>query len=148
MKSEGIMEIITAAGRKAGCLKIRYAVFVDEQGVPFELEKDGYDDDGAPCEHYLITESGKCVGTFRVILDEGSAAHIGRFCVLPEYRKKGYGAAALAFAQKEYAARGYEKLVLGAQCHAVPFYEKCGFNVVSDVYDDAGIPHRDMEKKL
>ena len=142
------MEIINAGGRKNDCLRIRYKVFVSEQGVPLELEKDEYDEHGAPCDNYLIEDNGEAVGTFRVILDEGTSAHIGRLCVLKEFRGRGYGAAALGFCAEEYCRRGYEKLVLGAQCHAIPFYEKCGFTVVSDVYDDAGIPHRKMEKRL
>ena len=37
------------------------------------------------------------------------------------------------------------KVILSAQEHAVEFYKKQGFTVVSDVYSDAGIPHFDME---
>ena len=142
------MNIIKAEDKIAECLKIRCDVFVVEQGVPLSLEADEYDDPGAPCDHFLIVDGEDIVGTFRVILDEGSAAHVGRLCVVKDRRGRGYGAAALEFAAKEYAARGYEKLTLGAQCHAIPFYEKCGFAVISDVYDDAGIPHRKMEKIL
>ena len=40
-----------------------------------------------------------------------------------------------------YAIRSY-------YVHAIPFYEKLGFTVCGPVYDDAGIPHRDMEKPL
>ena len=142
------MNIINAENKIADCLKIRYAVFVSEQGVPPDLEKDGYDEPGALCEHFLIEDGGAFVGTFRVLLDEHDAAHIGRLCIIPECRGRGLGRAALEFAAREYGRRGYKKLVLGAQCHAIPFYEKCGFSVVSDLYYDAGIPHRNMEKIL
>ena len=142
------MTIINANDRIADCLAVRYAVFVDEQGVDPDVEKDGYDEPDSPCDHYLIEEGGSLVGAFRVLLDEGDAAHVGRLCVLSTYRGKGLGSAALAFASREYAAKGYAKLVLGAQCHAVPFYEKCGFKVISDIYYDAGMPHRKMEKLL
>ena len=37
------------------------------------------------------------------------------------------------------------KIELSAQEHAVEFYKKYGFSVVSDVYMDAGIPHYDMK---
>jgi ElaA protein len=46
------------------------------------------------------------------------------------------------------AARGQKSVEiarLGAQVHALNFYEKLGFKVVGPVYEDAGIPHRDME---
>ena len=37
---------------------------------------------------------------------------------------------------------------LGAQTHAIGFYEKLGFLAQGPVYDDAGIPHRDMTREL
>lgn len=141
------MEIVFANDKISECVKIRTEVFVDEQHVPPELEVDGFDAPGAPCDHFLIVDGGDNVGTFRCIF-EGGAVHVGRLCVKKERRGKGYGRAALEFIEKYYAARGYEKLTLGAQCTAIPFYEKCGFKVVSDVFLDAGIEHRKMEKAL
>ena len=40
---------------------------------------------------------------------------------------------------------GTEAFVLSAQTHAIGFYEKFGFKVVSEEYLDAGIPHVKME---
>ena len=40
--------------------------------------------------------------------------------------------------------RKLQKVSLSAQTHAIPFYAKSGFKVCSEIYDDAGIPHRDM----
>ena len=141
------MEIVFANDKIDECVKIRTEVFVIEQGVPPELEVDGFDAAGAPCDHFLIVDEGEPVGTFRCIF-EGGAVHVGRLCVKKEKRHRGYGRAALEFIEKYYGARGYEKLTLGAQCTAIPFYEKCGFSVVSDVFLDAGIEHRKMEKAL
>jgi predicted GNAT family N-acyltransferase len=31
--------------------------------------------------------------------------------------------------------------------HAIGFYQSMGFHVVSDVFDEAGIPHRSMERE-
>ena len=39
---------------------------------------------------------------------------------------------------------GVESVKLGAQTHALSFYEKLGFTAYGPIYDDAGIPHRDM----
>lgn len=141
------MEIIFANDNIGECVKIRTEVFVVEQGVAPELEVDGFDADGAPCDHYLIMGGDAAVGTFRCIF-EGDAVHVGRLCVKKERRGEGLGRAALEFIEKEYASRGYAKITLGAQCAAIPFYEKCGFKTVSDVFMDAGIPHRTMEKMI
>ena len=141
------MKIVFANDKIGECVKIRTDVFVIEQGVPPELEVDGFDAPGAPCDHFLIVDGDDNVGTFRCIF-EGGAVHVGRLCVKKEHRGEGFGRAALEFIEKIYAARGYEKLTLGAQVTAIPFYEKCGFKVVSDVFLDAGIEHRKMEKAL
>ena len=141
------MKIVFANDKIDECVKIRTGVFVVEQGVSPELEVDGFDAPDAPCDHFLILDGGDAVGTFRCIF-EGDAIHIGRLCVKKERRGEGLGRAALEFIEKHYAARGYEKLTLGAQCAAIPFYEKCGFRAVSDVFLDAGIPHRTMEKRI
>ena len=43
---------------------------------------------------------------------------------------------------------GITRAKLGAQTHALGFYEKLGFTAYGPVYDDAGIPHRDMTRDL
>jgi ElaA protein len=40
------------------------------------------------------------------------------------------------------------KVKLGAQTHALGFYERLGFTAIGDEFDDAGIPHREMVLKL
>lgn len=39
-------------------------------------------------------------------------------------------------------------LKLNAQTHAIPFYEKLGYKVISEEFMDAGIPHKTMEKRI
>jgi predicted GNAT family N-acyltransferase len=47
------------------------------------------------------------------------------------------------------AARGKATMAkLGAQVHALGFYEALGFAAIGPVYDDAGIDHRDMVRDL
>ena len=41
-----------------------------------------------------------------------------------------------------------ETFKLSAQSYAIPFYERLGFEAHGDEYDDAGIPHRDMERRV
>jgi len=43
---------------------------------------------------------------------------------------------------------GVHRLVLHAQVHAIPFYAAMGFEVVSDEFQEAGIPHRRMERRI
>ena len=69
---------------------IRFAVFVEEQKVPAELE---IDDQDARCVHALARDAeGTALGTGRLLPD----GHIGRMAVLRDARKLGVGSALLA----------------------------------------------------
>lgn len=125
----------------ATCLALRRAVFIDEQGVS---EADERDDLDAQAVHLLAWIDGKPVGSAR-LLTSGKIGKIGRVCVLPEQRGTGLGAAIIGTAVEEFRRiPGVETVKLGAQTHALSFYEKLGFTAFGPVYDDAGIPHRDM----
>ena len=122
------------------CIALRRTVFVEEQKVPEELEVDGLDDEAV---HLLATVDGRPVGTARLFA-KGDTGKIGRVCVLREARGAGVGVALIRAAVEELRGRGLRRAKLGSQVHAIPFYEKLGFAAEGPVYDDAGIPHRDM----
>ncbi|HVG49781.1 MAG TPA: GNAT family N-acetyltransferase [Rubellimicrobium sp.] len=122
------------------CLALRRTVFIEEQAVPEELERDEYD---TTALHLLATLDGRPVGTARMLL-KGDTGKIGRVCVLRDLRGRGVGAAMIRAAVEELRGLGLGKAKLGSQVHAIPFYEKLGFAAEGPVYDDAGIPHRDM----
>src|SRR4051812_26151311 len=117
---------------------IRRQVFVEEQHVPESLEWDGLDDD---CVHVVAeTSAGEAIGTGRLLPD----GHLGRMAVLAPFRRCGVGGRLLLELIAAAAERGQLEVVLSAQTHAIGFYERFGFEVISDEYLDAGIPHRTM----
>ena len=124
------------------CHALRRSVFIEEQNVNEADEVDGLDCDAL---HFLARVKDQPVGTARLLF-LGNIAKIGRVCVLKKMRGRGLGSAII---QSCLVAAGGQKSVkiarLGAQVHALNFYEKLGFKVVGPVYEDAGIPHRDME---
>lgn len=125
----------------AACLELRRVVFIDEQGV---AEADERDDLDAQATHLLAAVAGKPVGSAR-LLTAGNTGKIGRVCVLQEQRGTGLGAALIRSAVDEFRQMpGIENVKLGAQTHAIGFYEKLGFTAYGPEYDDAGIAHRDM----
>ena len=127
------------------CLKLRFEVFVDEQGVPAEIERDAYDEVAI---HLLALRNGEPVGTAR-ILPNGEIGKIGRVCVVKTARGTGLGAALIRACLVEMRADGrFSKAALGSQVYAIAFYEKLGFAAYGEEFDDAGIPHRMMEKAL
>lgn len=125
----------------ATCHALRRAVFIDEQGVSEAEEIDGRDREAT---HLLATLQGVPVGSARLFAS-GDTGKIGRVCVLASHRGTGVGAALIRAAIAHFrGVPGVTCAKLGSQTHAIPFYEALGFAVAGPVYDDAGIPHRDM----
>lgn len=122
-------------------LIIRMQVFVQEQGVPEELELDEFD---SSADHALAYIQNQCVGTARLILRSDGRAQIGRMAVLREFRQKGVGRQLLRALILLGKSRGIVEFELHAQVSAISFYEKLGFIPHGEVYDEAGIPHRNM----
>lgn len=121
---------------------VRRAVFIDEQGVPEALEWDEHD---AAALHLLATAiDGTPIGCARLLPD----GHVGRMAVLPAWRGHGIGRSLLAAILKAAWARGHAELRLSAQVHAAGFYLRAGFITEGTEYEEAGIPHVAMKKRL
>lgn len=123
---------------RAGAEPVRRAVFVDEQKVPAEIELDEFDPVSL---HALAFDAeGRVLGTGRLLPD----GHIGRMAVLRQARGIGVGRALLRALMQAARARGDREVLLSAQTHAIAFYQRFGFVVEGEAYDDAGIAHRMM----
>jgi predicted GNAT family N-acyltransferase len=133
----------TSADRDAA-YAVRRTVFQDEQGVPAEIEFDADDDTAI---HVIAEAEGAIVGTGRVVL-RPDCAKIGRMAVLPGWRQRGIGRALLDALLHEAAQRGAHRAVLHAQVQAIGFYARAEFIAVGDEFEEAGIPHRRMERAL
>lgn len=123
---------------------VRRTVFVDEQQVPEEEEIDQYEKDA---EHFVLYDEGvpQGAGRLRMFDDTGK---VERICVMKEMRGNGAGILVMNAVEERAIARGAKKLKLNAQTHAIPFYAKLGYEVVSDEFLDAGIPHKTMVKHV
>lgn len=124
-------------------LFVRRTVFIDEQGVSEEEEIDVFEQQSV---HFVIYDNDKPIaaGRFRTIDGVGK---IERICVLPSYRGRGIGKQ-LMEAIEQYAKQHVTKVKLNAQTRAEPFYKQLGYETVSDVFLDAGIPHVTMVKAI
>ena len=120
---------------------IRETVFVEEQSVPLELEWDEHDQ---AAYHLLAFENNTAIATAR-ILGNGK---IGRMAVLPDWRHQGIGTSMLKQLVDKAIQIGLERVTLSAQVSAIPFYQRLGFVITSETYEDAGILHQDMELRL
>ncbi len=126
---------------RAHASPIRFRVFVEEQGVPLEIELDEHD---AASLHALAFEGETPVATGRLLPD----GHIGRMAVLAAWRGRGIGALLLKSLVEKARERGDAQVALSAQVHALRFYRRHGFVEEGGQYVEAGIPHQAMRRAL
>jgi predicted GNAT family N-acyltransferase len=119
-------------------LAIRRAVFVEEQGVPPELEQDGLD---ANAEHFLARVGSLPVATARARRTP-KGWKIERVAVLGPQRGRGVGMA-LVRRVLTLAPPGLVAYV-HAQESALGFWERAGFVADGASFEEAGIRHRWM----
>lgn len=125
------------------CFFVRKKVFMEEQG--FQNEFDEIDE---IAHHLLFLDDEAPIATARLFFYE-NCWHIGRVCVLKEYRGNRIGQFLIEEClHKAKELRKSNLVRLGAQVRAMPFYEKLGFTPCSEEYDDEGCPHIMMEYRL
>ncbi|WP_423601101.1 GNAT family N-acetyltransferase [Roseateles sp. MS654] len=133
-------------------LRLRSEVFVIEQRCLY-LDPDGLDEHAW---HLQGLGQGAGPGGDTLLayarllppeIGDGSA-RIGRVITAPTARGGGLGRALMSQAVRECQRLwpGYA-IELGAQAHLREFYGSFGFEPISDVYDEDGIPHIDMRKE-
>ncbi|MFK0047175.1 GNAT family N-acetyltransferase [Streptomyces sp. NPDC090741] len=139
----------------AACFAVRTEVFVVEQSVPESIEYDAYD---AVAVHVLaVAPDGEPLGTGRLL--HGPAAlgktggdptvgSLGRLAVRKAARGLGVGVALVRAIEAEAGRLGLSAVDLGAQTHALGFYERLGYVAYGPEFEDAGIPHRSMRRAL
>ena len=124
-------------------LKVRSAVFVVEQNCPYQ-DLDGID---FYATHITLWCEGSIVAYARVFKNPDTDMwHIGR--VLSTQRNKNYGLQVMKESIMVAEGLGARGIEIEAQCYAIGFYEKVGFQVCSDPFLLDGIPHQRMRLQL
>lgn len=117
--------------------EVRRAVFVEEQGVPLDIEIDEYED---AAEHVVVMDGDQPVGAGRVRLI-GDTAKLERICVLASHRQYGLGRDLVAAMEEIARDMGAVGAKLHGQTHAEAFYLKMGYRSASGMFMEEGIPH-------
>ena len=128
----------------AAVMALRERVFVAEQGVPPDRERDALD---AGALHLLARRGDAVVGCCRLVRD-GRAMRLGRMAVAAPARGLGVGAALLAFAERVARDEGAREVTLHAQLAAQGFYARAGYAAEGEEFLDAGIVHVAMRRSM
>ncbi len=136
------IELANWSDHKDALRTVRRRVFIDEQGVPEELE---WDSDDASAVHFLARDGKRPAGCLRLL----SNGTLGRMAVMPEYRGQHIGSQLLRSAEQHYLneMRG-RSLRANVQTQAYYFYWQNGYSPEPEFNVDAGITHIRMSKVL
>ena len=134
----------------ADAFAIREEVFVNEQGFALEIEQDAYDATSVHAVAY--NRLGKPLATGRLLptsmVDGVKASKIGRMAVHRVMRGSKLGKDILCTLVAAAQARGDTMVTLNSQWNAQNFYTKQGFTAQGEPFDDEGMPHIEMIKRL
>ncbi len=141
------LQHIPGEGELSDAFAVRRTVFIDGQNVPESVEIDGKDDDAF---HVVMIDSDTQtpVGTARLRIPKAEVGKPERVAVLPSYRGQGIGRQLMEAIEVKASNRGCTTVILHAQKRVVDFYETLEYRVTSDEFEEAGIPHVEMQKEL
>lgn len=117
---------------------IRKQVFIIEQNIPEEEE---WDDQDMISDHFVVYDQDQPIATARLLQNNS----VGRVAELKAYRGQGIGRMIMLEIIRQAHQQDRKFLQLSSQVHAISFYEKLGFSIQGDAYDECGIPHIKMQ---
>lgn len=128
--------------RYAGELDLRYRVL----RAPLGLGRDRVGFDGeVEALHVVATDGPAVVGC---VLFDFASGRLRAMAVDPSRQRTGLGARLVHRLEREIAARGVAEVALHARTGVVGFYERLGYAVRGEPFEEVGVTHRHMAKAL
>lgn len=93
-------------------------------------------------------EEDRILGCCMLVEEQPGTVRLRQMAVLNDLQGKGIGRALMNFAENIARDRGYKILRMHARVNAVGFYEKVGYSIRGDQFEEVTIPHYVMEKQL
>ncbi|NDV62410.1 GNAT family N-acetyltransferase [Puniceicoccales bacterium CK1056] len=98
--------------------------------------------------HFGIENGDRMVACLMCVPLENDRVKIRQMAVLTQYQGRGLGRRLMEEVEALLKSDGVGRFMLHARHTAVGFYETLGYHVVGEVFEEVGIPHRQMEKTL
>ena len=130
----------------AKCVYVRTLVFTVGQQCPVNIEIDEHED---TAHHYVLLNDDEPIAAARWRSYGEGIAKVERIAVLDNHQGKGYGRQIVQYITDElHANAAINKVVMHAQDHALPFYEKIGYQIEGEGFIEANIPHHKIVKEV
>jgi predicted GNAT family N-acyltransferase len=118
--------------------------------MPLGLTLSNADISGEDAQTHLVAldEAGTVIGCVLLVFSGDGTAHIRQMAVDEPCRGRGIGAGLIAHAERITRGLGLRRMTMHARVVARGFYERLGYQAVSDEFIEVTIPHIKMEKTL
>jgi N-acetylglutamate synthase-like GNAT family acetyltransferase len=93
-------------------------------------------------------EDDKLLGCCMLTRVDSRTVRLRQMAVPNSMQGKGIGRALMIFAENVARDLGYKKLCMHARKTAIGFYQKLGYGITGDEFEEVTIPHYIMEKAL
>lgn len=111
-----LVKVVDTKKEHDDAFAVRTKVFVEEQGIPLQLEYDEYD---AMATHFIMYEEEKIIGAARLRIIEDNFAKIERVSILQSQRGKKLSALIMKEIEKSSITIQIKKSMLHAQSYAM-----------------------------
>ena len=141
----GLRQIDHGSKEYMKMVELRSQVLREPLGLRFtieELEKEKDD--------ILIAafEDDDLLGCCIISILDRTTFRLRQMAVLSSFQRKGIGASLLNYVENIARDKGCIKIMMHARLTAIGFYQRMGYTVVGNVFEELGIPHRYMEKTI
>jgi len=131
--------------RLPDALELTYTVLMAPYGVDREVALAHAEHEA---EHVAAVDAdGTVIGYLRLLpRDDAGSMQVRQVAVAESWQRRGLGRALMRAAEARAREEGAHSVWLNARVSAVAFYERLGYDVVSDEFVTglAGLPHRRM----
>jgi len=93
-------------------------------------------------------EEEKLQGCCLLTKQDEKTVRLRQMAVISGLQGKGVGRVLMQFAENIARDRGFKTLIMHARTTALGFYEKLGYKIKGDEFEEVTIPHYVMEKEL
>ncbi len=97
---------------------------------------------------FIYQLDDKVVGCLLALPVDVASIRLKQMAVSAQCQGKGIGNKLMLAAEAFAKAKGFSKIYFHARESALPFYEKLGYEILSDTFEEVGIPHKKMGKTL
>ena len=142
-----IIDIDFGSTRYDELVELRYKVLLEPLGLKF---LDSFRSEEANYLHIGCIEQldDKLVGGLILAPIDNEKIRLMQVAVDTIYQGEGVGKELIKYAEKRAKEAGYSQMVMHAMLSVVGFYEKMGYTVEGDVFDEQGITFLKVVKNL